>query len=394
MMYRVFNNGYGGRKTNTQEMLVHLLIAALCFQLTDSQLRLVIALVLSIIKMMSESNNPFPNTTIGSSLVEWKKYYRGTGKQSILSYIPSASVTTVDNHAVIDPIAAIEEILASGVTIQDFTEIGNKKTSPIFHHVCDSATKHHNAYPVGYSIFSDGFETSAVVRDQGSTWFMILMAAAPGSLKRSRSHCKVIALGPGDKSHEKVFQFVNSRLQLLSRSPKLMTLGAIGHPVPTHCVMTSYSADLPERHSICYTLSYASPLHRQFGYILYIPNSDWTKFHLHSCCCCFEQRVESIISLITDNPSIDASNNTTINTCQNCSDWDYYHPRNFSKPTHKYPTTMLEGSPPCPPGRPVSHNVKIGVYIPSFENQKMACALAHHNYVSNHWTKVIAREYL
>lgn len=36
---------------------------------------------------------------------------------------------------------------------------------------------------MSFSLFSDGFETSAVVRDRGSTWFQVITAVAPGSLK-------------------------------------------------------------------------------------------------------------------------------------------------------------------------------------------------------------------
>ena len=59
------------------------------------------------------------------------------------------------------------------------------------------------------------------------------MAVASGSVSRSsKSHCRIIALGPGDVCHEEVFQCVLNWLQTVTDKSMLATIGATENPFP------------------------------------------------------------------------------------------------------------------------------------------------------------------
>ena len=375
-------------RAGIKETILHVLCAMLCVELTQSQLSLVNSVILLIANNIGCVEDPlFHSTSIPSTVSEWNKYYV-RGNNSLLGVLPSDNVECLKHHAVIDPISALEHMLASGVTLADYTSLGvggaSVPDTPVNRQVREMAARH-NAMPVGVQIFSDGFQTNAVTRNKGSTWLLEIFCSPPGELRRSKSHSHILALGPSGADHEEVFDYIFNRLALL-KTPRHCLVGSAGRVIPCLFVVTCYSADLPERASILNALSFKSNAHKRFGHLMYIPRGDWIDFRLHSCRTCLRKR---LVLLRLHEQTFQTDSGSEI-TCQCCSDWDYFHSRNDRiMQDNDYPTSLDNESPACPDGRGVSddgrslmRSIKL-----TYDVIAKACAVAYHNYSNKTWTK-------
>jgi len=388
-----------GLKAGLKETILHLLCAKLCVELTEKQLTLVNALVLMIANSMGPGGSgptkgePLFVATGGvpATISDWKKHYV-RGSDALVELLPSQAqnVQRLTHHAVVDPISAVEHLLASGVTLADYTCLGTGGASAADSEVnreVQALAAQHNAMPVGIQLFSDGFRTNAVTQNRGSAWTLELFCSPPGRLRRRQSHSYILALGPSSADHAEVFEYVLPRLALL-KVPRLCLVGAVGRAVPSLVVLTCYSADLPERASILNCYTFKSNSHKRFGHIMYIPRGDWLDFRLHSCPTCFLRRLVRL-GLLAPVPGLDYE-------CQFCSDWDFYRPRNSRRMIETdYPTTLDRDSPPCPPGREVGEEQPLMKPIRlTYDVLSMSCTVAHHNYSNKTWTQDIAKCYM
>ena len=121
-------------KACPKETVLHILCAMLCAELTDSQLTLVHTVILLIVNSLGEGTMESPkerlflSTSIPSTVGSWKRHYT-KGSSALLNLLPSEHVVRLKHHAIVDPISALEPMLASGINIADYTALGKGGTS-------------------------------------------------------------------------------------------------------------------------------------------------------------------------------------------------------------------------------------------------------------------------
>ena len=144
----------------------------------------------------------------------------------------------------------------------------------------------------------------------------------------------------------------------------IMHCGVLGQSIRVWFVMKCFSADLPERHSVCHTLSHSSPLHRMFGFAMPMFGTDkrsaFMNHWFHSCPHCFQRRASLfILASHHDLKEMDVSVSKTWTTFpkKRCSDHNKEN-ANFVKTPDTWPKKLHKDSPPLPTQRPVGPDVE------------------------------------
>ena len=147
--------------------------------------------------------------------------------------------------------------------------------------------------------------------------------------------------------------FDSLREELLGKT-HIMHCGVLGQSIRVRFVIKCFSADLPERHSVCHTLSCSSPLHRMFGFAMPTFGTDkrsaFMNHWFHSCPHCFQRRASLfILASHHELKEMDVSVSKTWTTCPNkrCSDHNKEN-ANFVKTPDTWPKKLHKGSPPLP----------------------------------------------
>ena len=396
--YQAFNlNDAPSAVADMYETMVHLIITRLCTMLSPKPLKLVIILVKSLIRK-ANYGDIFKGTAIPTSWKDWKKYYVG-GVKSISRNIPHLSVEKLKDHAVVDVKSAVESILADGtVVIDDYSYIKpNDNSFTKFEKRMKEIGENSCCYVIPLFIFSDGYKTSNTggFQNRPSSWGAWIGFVIKGYVKRMSSSSRMIALGPGDVKHEEVWKYILEKLlnDVLGRI-HIMYYGALGNAVRVQFVIKYFSADLPERHSICQTLSYSSPLHRMFGCIMPIYEDNKRKGFLsylfHSCPLCMMKRLSAFITTshhgyLELDPSITKDWFCTKGVC---ADFELCRAKTNIDLPRNYPTIIHKDSPPLPCERNVGPNITAhGCYKFTLESQRQAMIGAHYNYHNNTWSE-------
>ena len=157
--------------------------------------------------------------------------------------------------------------------------------------------------------------------------------------------------------------------------------------------MKHFSADLPERHSVCHTLSHSSPLHRMFGFAMPMFRTDkrsaFMNHWFHSCPHCFQRRASLfILASHHDLKETDVSVSKTWTTCPNkrCSDCNKEN-ANFVKTPDTWPKKLHKDSPPLPTQRPVGPDVEtMGGHNFTLRDHRKAMLAAQFNHSKKEWT--------
>ena len=371
-------------KAGVNETLFYLTLSSLSLKLTKEKFHLVFLLVKILVKAFAEdpNNNPFQCTSFPNAFQDLYNRIK-TSNKSFLHSFPYNKPQALNWHAATGPISALECIMASGVELPDLATsyVG---TFPAAVTLIEKASRW-SAIPLGFGFFSDGFQNNAVVRDKGSQWLQALMLFASDKIfKVSHRYFRILVLGSDSMSHEEALDYVMDDLEKLFSGPRLMYVGAIGRCIPIMFDLLYYSSDIPERCKLLCVTTFASPSHRRFGHGMYIPNRDWWKFYLHSCPTCHSNRSRKIVESIIIGKCVAAM---TFSSCVLCSDFDYNRERNKTKSSliDNYPTSLLDDSPPTPPGRGVGKNVSLGECHPTPQNTKTAAECARHNHSKGHW---------
>ena len=174
-------------KAGTNKTLFYLVLSSLSLKLTREKLHLVCLLVKFLIKAYADdpNNNPFQCTSFPDSFQDLHHRVK-TGKKSFLQSFPCNKPRALKGHAATGPIAALECILASGVELPNLANSCVGSFPAALALVLRAASC--GAIPIGFGLFSNGFQNDLVVNDRGSQWLQSLLLFAAKLYKVSHRH--------------------------------------------------------------------------------------------------------------------------------------------------------------------------------------------------------------
>ena len=75
------------------------------------------------------------------------------------------------------------------------------------------------AIPIGFGLFSDGFQNNSVVNDRGGQWLQSLLMFAAKLYKVSHRCFQILVLGSDSMSHKEALEFAMDDLEKLNSGP-------------------------------------------------------------------------------------------------------------------------------------------------------------------------------
>ena len=387
-------------KISLKEVKYHLKATIFCCLLSSSQQSKfgeLCDMMLNSCINVNVGNNTFQNTRIPTSLKDVDRYYlkRST---SIVQNVPIPTIIEFDDHAYVSIKEVVQHILYMNIPIDGMltemtdndykniissysemtcTEISTIIRSKVKHDI--GATAMITPLIINIILWSDDFEPNHVKQHKKSTWIKTVTIAPPKGCQTSTKHSFVIALGPKEKSHEKLNAHFFNELKSLE-SPVFMYCKATNSNIPVVVKVVAVSADRPERSALNCMLGHNGVSSRRWRYSAYIKQTK-----LKSCRDCMKKRILNT----------DVEHTDLLHHCTKCYDWNYSHPSMKKTKPDNYPITQHPDSPSPPAGREVLnigedlHPIEL-TYPVLIQGVKFAFFNCYHNY----WTKSSAMVYL